>query len=167
MAIENLVTPNLGRRWVITGVFGLAHGFGFSFFLQEQLQFAGGHLLVLLIALPALALLFRGGLVNERLDSVILSILVAHTAWHWMVDRAASLRTVEWPLPEPASPGALAFGAGLLLIAGGLTWFLVSRLRNQPASPPRTEEGDAVEVPAARTALADRTSVTLPHALLQ
>ena len=41
MALENIVRPNLRWRWLAAGVFGLVHGFGFSFLLQEQLQLAG------------------------------------------------------------------------------------------------------------------------------
>ena len=60
---------------MITFAFGLVHGFGFSFALRQTLQFAGAHmlssllsfnvgveigqLLVLVVVLPALALLFR------------------------------------------------------------------------------------------------------------
>jgi hydrogenase/urease accessory protein HupE len=40
MALENIVAPGLERRWIITFVFGLVHGFGFSFALRESLQFA-------------------------------------------------------------------------------------------------------------------------------
>jgi hypothetical protein len=144
MAIENLLSPNLGRRWIVTGLFGLVHGFGFSFVLQEQLQLAGAHLLlsllafnvgielgqllVLFIALPALALLFRSGVVSERTGSIILSVLVAHTAWHWLVDRAAALRQVQWPLPAPRSAAAFALWAALSAVAGLLGWVIVAQL---------------------------------------
>ena len=40
----------LERRMLITGLFGLVHGFGFSYGLQENFQFAGTHLLVSLFA---------------------------------------------------------------------------------------------------------------------
>src|SRR6185503_13712210 len=43
MALENIVSPRLTRRWLITFAFGLVHGFGFSFALRESLQFAGSH----------------------------------------------------------------------------------------------------------------------------
>ena len=82
--------------------FGLVHGFGFSFALRETLQFAGSHLLtsllsfnvgvelgqllVLVLLVPALDLLFRY-VVAERMGTIILSALVAHTAWHWMIER--------------------------------------------------------------------------------
>src|SRR5208283_3411662 len=90
------------RRWIITFGFGLVHGFGFSFALRQTLQLAGSHmlasllsfnvgvelgqLLVLALLIPALDLLFRYA-VAERMGTIILSALVAHTAWHWMTER--------------------------------------------------------------------------------
>src|SRR5207245_6225723 len=50
MALENIMGVNLARRVLITGLFGLVHGFGFSYGLQENFQFAGTHLLVSLFA---------------------------------------------------------------------------------------------------------------------
>ena len=108
MALENIVgTASVHRRWIITFGFGLVHGFGFSFALHETLQFAGSHLvtsllafnvgvelgqvLVLLVLVPALALLFRY-VVAERMGTIILSALVAHTGWHWMLERFEILR---------------------------------------------------------------------------
>ena len=91
---------------MITFGFGLVHGFGFSFALRETLQFAGSHLLtsllsfnvgvelgqllVLALLVPALELLFRF-VVAERIGTIILSALVAHTGWHWMIERGAVL----------------------------------------------------------------------------
>lgn len=103
MALENIVGGvGVNRRWVITFAFGLVHGFGFSFALHETLQFAGSHLVtsllafnvgvelgqiaVLLVLMPALALLFRR-VVAERMGTIVLSALVAHTGWHWMMER--------------------------------------------------------------------------------
>jgi hypothetical protein len=102
MALENIVgVKSVHRRWMITFGFGLVHGFGFSFALHETLQFAGSHLvtsllafnagvelgqiLVLAILVPVLALLFR--YVPERAGTIILSAFVAHTGWHWMLER--------------------------------------------------------------------------------
>lgn len=107
MAIENIVgATNVTRRWAIAFAFGLVHGFGFSFALRESLQFAGGHLaaslvsfnvgvevgqvLVLVLLVPALGLLFTR-VVAERMGAIVLSALVAHTAWHWMTERGAAL----------------------------------------------------------------------------
>jgi hypothetical protein len=108
MALENIVGGStVNRRWIITFGFGLVHGFGFSFALHETLQFAGTHLvtsllafnvgvelgqiLVLVILVPLLTLLFRY-VVAERMGTIILSAFVAHTGWHWMLERWEVLR---------------------------------------------------------------------------
>src|SRR6267143_752210 len=88
MALENILGADLRRRWLITGLFGLVHGFGFSYGLKQNLQFAGSHLVVSLLAfnvgielgqlavlaalLPALALL-RRSVLGGRAGVVVLS----------------------------------------------------------------------------------------------
>jgi hypothetical protein len=139
MAFENIVGAQLQRRWIVTFAFGLIHGFGFSFLLRERLQFAGQHLVtsllafnvgveigqlaVLLIAIPALGLLFRY-VVAERIGTILLSALVAHTAWHWALDRGTAL----WAYPFPQlSLQDLAAGIRLLMVivaAAGLVWLV-------------------------------------------
>ena len=112
MALENIVGARLTRRWLITFAFGLVHGFGFSFALRDSLQFAGSHLLTALLSfnvgvelgqlvvlaavVPALRVVFRF-VVAERMGTIILSALVAHTAWHWMTERGGQL--LLFPLP--------------------------------------------------------------------
>src|SRR5947207_8134283 len=103
MALENIVgATSVQRRWIIAFGFGLVHGFGFSFALRQTLQFAGSHLLasllsfnvgvelgqllVLAVLVPALEILFRF-VVTERMGTIILSALIAHTGWHWMLER--------------------------------------------------------------------------------
>ena len=45
MALENIVGTSTPRiRWMVAFLFGLVHGFGFSFALRNTLQFAGSHL---------------------------------------------------------------------------------------------------------------------------
>jgi hypothetical protein len=120
MALENIVAADLRRRWIIAGVFGLVHGFGFSSALKDQLQFAGSHLLVSLFSfnigieigqlavlcalVPALAFLFRGAM-SGRMGIIVLSALIAHTAWHWMLDRCEVLWQTRWP--QPTGPGLM------------------------------------------------------------
>ena len=158
MAIENIVVDSavsLRRRWIITFAFGLVHGFGFSFALRQTLQFAGSHLLtsllsfnvgvelgqllVLALMIPALEMLFRFG-VAERIGTIILSVLVAHTGWHWMIERADLLR--QYQFRWPALTAALLAGAmrWLILIVAfaGLAWLVFGVLRH-PAK--RTAEG--------------------------
>lgn len=111
MAVENIVVASPRRRWIATFLFGLIHGFGFSFILSDTLQFAGSHLItsllafnvgvelgqlfVLSLAVPALTLLFRYG-VSERAGAIVLSLIVAHVGWHWMIDRGSQLTSASW-----------------------------------------------------------------------
>ena len=144
MALENIMGINLARRMLITGLFGLVHGFGFSYGLQENLQFAGTHLLVSLFAfnigieigqlmvlalmLPAL-LVVRRYVLPGRVGMIILSALVAQTGWQWMTERGSALLNAPWPRLSMAGLATLAFWiAGLLLAAAGLR-FIAKRLR--------------------------------------
>jgi hypothetical protein len=134
MALENIVGSASLRqhRWVIAFAFGLVHGFGFSFALRQTLQFAGSHVVtsllafnvgvelgqiaVLLVFVPALHLLFRF-VVAERIATIILSAIVAHTAWHWMIERGSTLSRYEWPVP---TAGGIAIALRWTLAAVGL-----------------------------------------------
>ena len=138
MALENIVGSNMGHRWMITFGFGLVHGFGFSFALRQTLQFAGSHLLtsllsfnlgvelgqilVLIVLIPALQFLFRR-VVAERLGTIILSALVAHTAWHWMVERFEVLRQFQFAWPTLTAAFLLTVVRWLIitvLVAGSI-----------------------------------------------
>jgi len=137
MALENIVGSNPGRRWIYAFAFGLIHGFGFSFALREQLQFAGDHLVtsllgfnvgveigqiaVLLVLVPALNLLFRY-VVAERIGVIILSALVAHTGWHWMLERGEVLARFPFPALDVAFFVTLMRGAMAALILTGAVW---------------------------------------------
>ena len=137
MALENIAGSKLQRRWIITFAFGLVHGFGFSFALSESLQFAGDHLItsllafnvgveigqlaVLIVLLPLLALLFRHALA-EKIGIIMLSALVAHTGWHWMLERYEQL--AKFPLPKLDAAFAASAMRGLiaLIALGVLVW---------------------------------------------
>ncbi len=141
MAIENLLGARLDRRWMLAFGFGLVHGFGFSFALRESMQFAGSHLLtsllsfnfgvelgqifVIALALPVLALVYRRA-AAERPVVIVLSALVGHAAWHWMVERWAVLRGFQfaWPVLDLAFAASAMRGLMLLLIAVGGLWAL-------------------------------------------
>jgi len=158
MALENIVSPQLKRRWLITFGFGLVHGFGFSFALRQTLQFAGSHLLtsllsfnvgvelgqllVLVVMIPALGLLFRH-VVDERLGTIILSVLVAHTAWHWMTERYGVLRQFrfEWPAFDAAF-WAAAMRWGMLAVVGVALYWLVFGVLKAGKRPARGEAGE-------------------------
>ena len=144
MALENIVGANIHRRWIITFAFGLIHGFGFSFALSESLQFAGEHLLtsllafnlgveigqlaVLIILLPVLALLFKHAWA-ERIGIIILSALVAHTGWHWMLERFDSLWKFPFPKIDAAFLASAMRGSIALIILGALVWLANGAVR--------------------------------------
>src|SRR5262249_28482237 len=131
--------PGAKRRWMMAFGFGLVHGFGFSFALRESLQFAGSHLLaslfsfnlgvelgqvlVLTILIPALNLLFRF-VVAERMGTIILSALVAHTGWHWMTERFDRLRQypLEWPHFSPALLAVAIRWLAVVVAAAAMVW---------------------------------------------
>ena len=114
MAFENIVGAKLEHRWVVTFGFGLVHGFGFSFLFSETLQFAGGHLfssllafnvgvelgqiLILALVIPVLNLLFKY-VVSERIGTILISALIAHSAWHWMTARGGQLAQFQFQMP--------------------------------------------------------------------
>lgn len=175
MALENIVGSNMGRRWMIAFGFGLVHGFGFSFALHQTLQFAGAHLLtslfsfnigvelgqilVLLVLVPLLELLFRF-VVEERIGTIILSAIVAHTGWHWMTERAERLSQFqfEWPAMTAALMLSIVRLMMALVILAGLIWGLSLAMHGIRKAWMRRHEDDAETV---------SSSVTTPSAPLQ
>jgi hypothetical protein len=160
MALENIVgAGSVQRRWMIAFGFGLVHGFGFSFALRQSLQFAGSHLLtsllsfnigvelgqllVLILLIPVLQLFFRYA-VAERMGTIILSAIVAHTAWHWMLDRGSVLRQFrfEWPVFDATLLTLVLRWLILFMILGGLLWLVrmasrwwTARTKSVPRAP--------------------------------
>jgi hypothetical protein len=131
-AIENIFGVTVRRRVLLALAFGLVHGFAFSTGLQQQLQFAGTHLVVSLFAfnlgielgqlaalavmLPLLALLTRHVL-KGRAGTIVLSVLVAHAAWHLMEDRWQAVAQSRWPVLDLVSLMWLVGWLGLLAAA--------------------------------------------------
>ena len=148
LALENIVAGHASaawrRRWVVACAFGLVHGFGFSFGLRDTLQFAGSHLitallsfnlgieigqlLVLALLVPLCNFALRFGF-PERMGIVLVSALVAHTGWHWMMERGERLSQFPWPTLDAAAwASAMRWAmAVLLLAAGGLVWWRLRR----------------------------------------
>lgn len=154
MAIENVVGVRLERRWLVAFGFGLVHGFGFSYALRDSLQFAGAHmvtalaafnlgielgqLVVLAIGVPLLAYLFTR-IVAERTACIVVSAIVAHTAWHWMAERFETLRRYQfsWPAMDTTlAISALRLTMGLLVV-GGAVWALSGLMARLAAVRPR------------------------------
>lgn len=148
MALENIIGADLRRRWLITGLFGLVHGFGFSFALKQDLQFAGSQLLASLLAfnvgieagqlaviavmLPVLWLLLRGRLAG-RVGIIVISVLVAHTGWHWLTDRAEVLWQTPWPALDGEALRTLAWWVVAIIAAAAGGRFLVERVQRPAA----------------------------------
>ena len=154
MAIENVLGVSVTRRALLAIGFGLVHGFAFSQGLQEQLQFAGAHLITALFAfnigieigqllalavmLPLLMLVLRHVLTG-RVGSIILALLIGHVAWHWMVDRWDALGRMPWPSLGVADlVPVLLWSVGLVAAAAGVR-LVLSKLRVEPAIAPRGE----------------------------
>jgi len=130
LTVENVLRSpeKLEGRWRTAFAFGLVHGFGFSFALSEQLQFAGGDFVVALaafnlgveagqLAVVALAVLALEALrrrVDEPRQHLIVwvgSAFVAHTAYHWAAERIADFSAHEVQLAWPAFDAALLLHA--------------------------------------------------------
>jgi hypothetical protein len=138
MALENILRPEVHRRWLIAYAFGLVHGFAFSFALREQLQFAGdylpvalfafnlgielGQLLVVVVALLLLTWVLRA--LPERPVVIVLSALIAHSGLHWLSERFELLAqyAVSWPPLNAATMLATTRWLTLLVVAVALAW---------------------------------------------
>jgi hypothetical protein len=147
MAIENVIAPDLRRRWIVTGIFGIVHGFGLSYGLQQEFQLAGDHLLtslfafnlgveigqvmVLALAVGCLALLFRIK-TFARFGVVIASVAIGHTGWHWMMDRISVFPSLEWPSIEEATIVGMARAGVVLMIAAAVVYGVERRVRARP-----------------------------------
>ncbi len=139
MAFENIVGVKLEKRWIVAFGFGLIHGFGFSFLLTENMQFAGAHLFTsllsfnlgvelgqlffLILVLPVLNLLFKY-VVDEKPGMILMSALVAHSGWHWMTERNARLNEYyfEWPALNAAFFSELMRWGMLAIVVAFASW---------------------------------------------
>jgi hypothetical protein len=162
MALENILGVRLGRRWLVAFVFGLVHGFGFSFLLAETLQFSGSHLFaallafnvgvevgqvaVLVLMVPLLAWVLSR--VPERAGIIVASALVAHTGWHWMTARGSELLQyrIRWPVLDAALAADLLRWLALGLVCLGAAWAvsaLAALVRSKEAAPAGAAAGPA------------------------
>jgi len=160
VAMEDAIDVNLKRRWMVAFGFGLVHGFGFAFALRDALQYAGGHsvaallsfnvglelgqIIILAIVVPMSALLFTH-VVSERAGIVVISVLAAHTAWHWMTERAAVLQLMAWPALDLALAATVVRWLLILTIGAGALWFLMGLIRKKPGPSKFAEEKSIVD----------------------
>jgi len=81
-----------------------------------------GQIAVLLVLVPALALLFKYVL-PEWLGIIILSALVVHTGWHWMIERGDQLAKFPFPKLDAAFLASVMRGLmAALILAGRCGW---------------------------------------------
>jgi hypothetical protein len=138
LAIGNLATPNLRRRWFIGAVIGALGGFGLGRMLAGMSQFAGTHTIVSAVSFNAgvalgevvsLALMLvivqkmMARMFGLPLTVVILSAVLGHLGWHWMIDGSHELERVGAGLSSSSLATVAAWLSPALLV-GGLAWFL-------------------------------------------
>jgi hypothetical protein len=84
--------------------------------------------------------------VAERTGTIILSALVTHMAWHWLIERAAVLRRYQfqWLVLDAALLVSAMRWAMWLVIAAGLYWLVFGVLRNQRSLGNRPPEDQPV-----------------------
>ena len=130
-SIENILGAKLERRWIIAIAFGLAFGFSFATAIKPTLQFAGSHPSISMLSFAtgaaasvfvvaglmtmALALLLTW-VAEERIGTIVLSAIVAHSAWHSMASRYADFR--RYPIHWPAFD--------LMMLAWLLRWMMAA-----------------------------------------
>jgi hypothetical protein len=98
--------------------------------------------IVLAIAVPSLALLFRVPRLS-RFGVAIASIAIGHTAWHWTIDRTAVLSSLEWPAFNEATVASLARVLIALMLVGAAIHVLARRRQ-----PSVAESAREIEPPA-------------------
>jgi len=151
LAIGNLAAPSLRRRWLISALVGALGGFGLGDLLADASQFAGTHAFVSVLffnlgvalgEVVSLALAFGAlrWLVDRALGLplgvLVVSAVVGHQGWHWMMDRSHELRHA---LGHATASELTSVALWLLpaLLVGLAAWFLPQLRRNAEGSSAR------------------------------
>jgi hypothetical protein len=87
---------------------------------------------VLAALVPMLGLLFRH-VVPERIGVIILSVLIGHTGWHWMSERAERLAQFPWPQWNAAMLAGAMRWLMALIVLGILMWLVNAMLHKRAA----------------------------------
>jgi hypothetical protein len=149
LAIENVVAPSLRRRWLVASVVGVLGGFDVGHRLADEWQFAGAHAVAsgvsfsvgvalgevaaLVLALGALGALFRYT-TGQRLCVIVLSAILGHLGWHWMMDAGHRMEHAAATV-SIAAMAAVSWWVLLGLLVGGAAWFLPKRFGGAPILP--------------------------------
>lgn len=84
---------------------------------------------MLIVAIPALDLAFRH--VPERVATIVLSLLVGHTAWHWLWERWERLSKFPWPAASPEALASVVRWIIVLVLVFGFAWLLSEIIRRR------------------------------------
>jgi hypothetical protein len=151
LAIENVVAPSLRRRWLVACVLGVLGGFGMGHRLIERSQFAGDHTRVATVAFNigvafgevaavviafAVATVIVQSVLGRRLGVIIVSAILGHAAWHWMVDSGHALAHAMALATTTGARASILWWTLLGLLVGGLAWFLPARFDPKPTPQP-------------------------------
>jgi hypothetical protein len=145
LALENIVVAWIGPRdregpwwrWPLAAAFALPLGHRFAAAVEADLQFAGGrhglailafdlglivgHTALLLVVVPLLgAILARRR--THRVGCILASALLAHTGWHWLLERVERLRWVPGPELGNAWPLLVLAMVAVLALAATAAW---------------------------------------------
>jgi hypothetical protein len=83
-----------------------------------------GQILVLLAVVPVLR--FLAGKFRPDVLRIVLSVLIAHAAWHWSVERweVFSAYSIPWPAMDAAFAADLMRWLMLLCVAALVVWLV-------------------------------------------
>ena len=109
-----------------------------------------GQLAVLLVLIPALGLLFRY-VVPERIGIIVLSALVAHTGWHWMIERGEQLAKFPFPKIDAAFLASAMRGLIAVLILALAVLLANSWLRRWIGVPKMAPTEDVAASPPGKS----------------
>jgi hypothetical protein len=84
------------------------------------------------VLVPLLGLLFRH-VVPERIGVIILSVLIGHTGWHWMLERAERLSQFPWPTFDAATLASAMRWLIALLVMAAAMWGVNAALQKRAA----------------------------------
>jgi hypothetical protein len=84
---------------------------------------------VLVVAVPALDFVFRH--VSERAATIVLSLLVGHTAWHWLLERWVVLSKFPWPAVNAETLLRLVRWTFVMVLVAGAAWLILEAIRRR------------------------------------
>jgi hypothetical protein len=144
VALQNIAGINVEDRWRSLALFGLAHGLAFGSGFMQDVQFAGPHTLLavlafdvgtalaeaatLVIAIAALALLMPEK-VRGRVGVLLVSALIGDIAWHWLLQSGEALWQAEWPSVDARGQLQLIRWLAIVLVAIGAATLVGNHLK--------------------------------------